>query len=133
MPKPSLDQLLAALRHAWTAETGFAGTEWSTDNPARAQCVVSSLVVQDYLGGELIRFAVSGDGINEMHYCNELPGGTLLDTTRPQYQGAQVTFTPKPVELKGHATIRDKRLADDETRERYELLKSRVDAYLTRL
>lgn len=128
--KPTLDQLIAALHHAWSAETSYADTDWPSDNPARGQCVVSALVVQDYFGGELVRFAVSGD-FNEMHYANELEG-VLLDTTRSQYRDAAVTFTPKPVELKGYPTVRAKRLADDETRQRYELLKSRVEAYLTR-
>ena len=122
---PTLPQLLAALRQSWNAETSYAGSDWSLDNPALAQCVVSSLVAQDYLGGELVRYAVKGEDIDEMHYCNLLEGGVLLDTTRSQYQ-TPVTFTTAPVDLKHYASIREKRLDDQETRERYELLKRRV-------
>lgn len=130
--EPTLDQLIAALWRAWTAETSYDSAEWSADNPARGQCVVSALIVQDYFGGELVRFAVSGNGISEMHYANLLDGDVLFDVTRSQYQDVEVIFTPKPVDLKGHATIRHKRLTDPETRRRYELLRSRIDEFLTR-
>ena len=126
---PTLEQLIATLRHSWSGATSYADSDWSADNPARGQCVVSSLVVQDYLGGDLVRYAVKGDGIDEMHYCNMLDGGVLLDTTRSQYQ-APVTFTLMPVDLKHYKSVREKRLDDDETRERYELLRQRVAARL---
>lgn len=126
---PTLEQLILALQRSWCAETSYADSDWPADNPARGQCVVSSLVVQDYFGGELVRYAVKGDGIDEMHYCNMLEGGVLLDTTRSQYQ-TPMTFTFAPVELKQYTSIREKRLDDDETRQRYELLQQRVAAYL---
>lgn len=122
---PSLSELTTALHKAWSAETSVAGDKWPPDNPARGQCVVSSLVVQDYYGGDLIRFAVRGEGINENHYCNLLDDGTLLDTTRSQYT-LPVTMQAHPVNLAGYSSLREKRLDDEETRTRYELLKRRV-------
>lgn len=129
MVKPSFEQLMTALRLSWNAKTSYADDQWPSDNPARAQCVVSSLVVQDYLGGELVRYAVRGDGIQEMHYCNQLEGGVLLDTTRSQYR-TEVTFTLSPVDLKTYKSVREKRLGDNETRMRYHILKRRVADYL---
>lgn len=122
---PSLGELTAALRKAWSAETSVAGNEWSPDNPARGQCAVPSLVVQDYYDGDLIRFAVRGDGIHENHYCNLLEDGTLLDTTRSQYK-TPVTLQIYPVDLGKYTSLREKRLDDEETRKRYEVLKRQV-------
>jgi hypothetical protein len=127
--KPSLSDLTAALHKAWSGETSSWGDEWPPDNPARGQCVASSLVVQDYYGGNLIRFAVRGEEISENHYCNLLDDGTLLDTTRSQYK-VPVTLQVHPVTLAGYASVREKRLDDEETRTRYEVLKRRVDQIL---
>ena len=41
------------------------GDDLPKDNSARGQCVISSLVVQDYFGGELFRAQVRGDGFND--------------------------------------------------------------------
>ena len=128
--KPSLQQLTAALHKAWDEKTGYceAGV-WSADNPARGQCVTSSLVVQDYFGGEIVRYEVHGKDIDETHYFNILEDGTILDTTGQQYT-VPVTMRPKPVEFQGYLTLREKRLADNETSDRYYLLKARVESLL---
>ena len=128
--KPSIENLISALQQSWTAETALNASEWSEENPAHGQCVVSSLVVQKFLGGDLRRYRVSGDDIAETHYCNVLPDGTVLDTTVAQYL-APMTFTVATVALNGYASVREKRLADDDTRARYELLLSRVEAQLS--
>lgn len=127
--KPILSDLTAALHKAWSGETSSWGDDWPSDNPARGQCMASALVVQDYYGGDLIRFAVRGKGISENHYCNLLDDGTLLDTTRSQYK-VPVTLQVHPVKLAGYASVREKRLDDEETRTRYEVLKRRVATIL---
>src|SRR5689334_146791 len=125
MLKPTLQQLTAALHASWGDDTHFSEVAWTPDNPARSQCVVSSLVVQDYFGGDLIRYKVRGEGIDETHYCNRLADGTVLDTTAQQYHQS-VILTATPVNLKGYSSIREKRLAEPETRERYLILRDRV-------
>jgi hypothetical protein len=129
--KPPIEKLIKALQSSWSAETCFDASEWSSTNPARGQCVVSSLVIQNYLGGELLRYRVSGGNINETHYCNILSGGTVLDTTASQYR-EPVILKVAPVNLKGFTSIREKRLAENETRKKYELLLGRVEAKLER-
>ena len=124
-----LDRLLGALRKSWSQETAFDANDWLPENPARGQCVVSALVVQDYLGGDLQRFEVQGNGFFETHYVNLLDG-VVIDTTASQYSALSVTLTPTPTDLKGFASIREKRLADNSTRERYELLGKRVASSL---
>lgn len=129
---PTLQQLTTALRKSWTAETGYAKAgAWNSKNPARGQCVTSSLIVQDYFGGDIIRYAVSGDGLDETHYFNVLDDGTVIDTTRSQYK-QQVSMEEKPIDLakNGFTSVRERCLADDETRHRYTLLKKNVEAIL---
>lgn len=126
---PPLDKFLEALQNSWSAETSYQKADWSPDNPALGQCVVSALVVQDYYGGDLIRFIVTGDSINQRHYCNLLSDGTLIDITRSQYK-VPVSMSPEPVELKGFRTVREKRLAEDDTNQRYERLKKQVFRHL---
>lgn len=131
METPTLEQLTNALHQAWDAETGYAGSGvWTSSNPARGQCVTSSLVVQDYWGGDIVRYEVKGENIDETHYFNVMDDGTIIDTTGSQYK-IPVSMSPKTVNLGGYSTLRDKRLADEETRARYYLLKSKVDALLS--
>lgn len=128
---PTLEELIAALRASWSAETAFEANDWSKENPARGQCVVSSLVVQDYFGGDLRRYAVSGDK-TETHYANLLESGVILDTTASQYDGLDVQLVVTPPNLKEFSSIREKCLAGESTRRRYELLKPRVAAFLAK-
>lgn len=69
------------LRDAWNDETSALPSEWSKLNPARGQCAVSALVVQDTLGGDLLRTTVNG----ESHYLNRLPDGSVIDVTFDQF------------------------------------------------
>jgi hypothetical protein len=127
MSKSIKQKLTNALRESWGTDTGFSTPEdIANGNPARAQCVPSSLVVQDYLGGEIVRYHVTGKGINEKHYFNILDDGTKFDTTGCQYT-IPVKMELAPVELGKYRSIREKRLDDDETREKYINLKRKVD------
>lgn len=126
----TLEKLAAVLRKSWAADTAFDADDWSKANPARGQCVVSSLVVQDYFGGDLQRYEVRDEGINETHYANLLDGGVVFDTTASQYGGLAVRLTPTPVKLEGFASAREKCLGGGDTRERYGRLKRRVEGLL---
>ena len=121
--------LIAALRASWAADTAFDAADWNPENPARGHCLVSALVAQDYLGGDLQRYEVEGSGLNEVHHVNLLDHGAVLDTTASQYVGT-IRLTPIPTSLKGFTSIRDRRLADESTRRRYEILKARVQSVL---
>lgn len=125
MTSLSLSRLTAALRLSWRADSSFTPEEWHASNPARGQCLVSSLVVQDYYGGDLRRYRVLGQNIKETHYCNILIDGTIIDTTGSQYNDP-VVLTVDPIALDGFISAREKRLSDDNTRAQYELLKDRV-------
>lgn len=98
-------------------------------NPARGQCLVSTLVVQDYFGGDLRRYDIKASDFEETHYSNVLPSGAILDATAAQYtQPVQLTVTP--INLKDYVTARERYLADPHTKTKYEQLKERVHRVL---
>ena len=88
--------LFAAIESSWSAATAAGDAPWSVDNPSRGQCDVTSLVVLEYLGGDLQEAEVLvGGERSEHHYWNLLDDGPL-DLTRSQFQGGE-TIEPKRV------------------------------------
>jgi hypothetical protein len=54
----------------WDGDTAWIH-DWSPTNPAGGQCGTTSLVVQDHLGGRLMRGLVrEGNGTLTVHYWN---------------------------------------------------------------
>src|SRR3954468_204190 len=90
----SLDALEAAIRAAWSAAScdPVDLPDWSPANPARGQCGVTALVVQDLLGGELLIADVHrADGTRQgVHYWNRFAGGVEVDLTREQFTQGEV-------------------------------------------
>ncbi|MGH3440297.1 MAG: YunG family protein [Sciscionella sp.] len=115
------------LRASWGEDTCDPADrgDWSARNPARGQCGVTSLVLQDLLGGELVLGEVLRDGVRHgVHYWNRLPGGAEIDLTREQFQiGEEV--------VGGHVVPRPPD-GPRRCREQYELLRTRVFARLKR-
>lgn len=109
----SLESLAAALRRAWSAETA-ANCIWSSRVPSRGQCAVTALVIQDFLGGELLRTEV--DGVS--HYWNRLADGSEVDLTRSQFE----QFVPAEIQTRPRAYV----LLYPDTCRRYRLLRNRV-------
>jgi hypothetical protein len=112
---PSDRGLEAALRTSWSVHTSSEPGDWGPENPARGQCAVTALVVQDHLGGHLLR----ADTSKGSHYWNRLPDGTEVDLTREQFAG---DFSAGSVEERD----RDYVLSFPETRSRYNRLRASV-------
>ena len=110
-----MNGLIESVRRAWSSETSADPATWTVDNPASGQCAVTSLVVQDAFGGELLRSTVGGVS----HYWNRLPDGTELDLTLEQFGGV------RPDEP-GEVRARDYVLSFTETARRYALLRKRM-------
>ena len=109
----SLAALRDALAEGWSAETSFDPVGWSDRNPALGQCAVTALIVQDHLGGELLRGFVGGTE----HYWNRLSNGEELDFTIEQ-------FSPElRGSIAGRVTSRGFVLSFPATRLRYERLR----------
>jgi hypothetical protein len=117
----NLSRLRPVLRGAWGPDTcdPVDLADWRPENPARGQCGVSALVVQDLLGGELILGEVHANGTcRGYHYWNRLADGTEVDLTRDQ-------FGPDETVSAGVAVARSSR-SPTRCRGQYELLRHRV-------
>jgi hypothetical protein len=122
----SVELLRSTLLAAWGPDTRDPATveAWRPDNPARDQCGVTALVVQDLLGGELMLGEVHVGGAKVgHHYWNRLPDGVEVDFTADQfYPGESVVggrVQPRPAD------------APRRGREQYERLRQRVFAALS--
>jgi hypothetical protein len=90
-----METLRPILRAAWGPDTCYPNVsqEWGSDNPARAQCGMTALVVQDLLGGDLVLGEVHVDGAKfGNHYWNRLPDGTEVDLTADQFLPGEVVI-----------------------------------------
>ncbi|MDG4801019.1 hypothetical protein [Micromonospora sp. WMMD980] len=124
-PTTDLARLRPVVRASWTADTCDPHDlpHWHPGNPARGQCGVTALVVQDLLGGDLVLGEVFvGDTKVGYHYWNRLPDGDEVDLTADQFHpgevvvGAEVRRRPPGAPRRG--------------RQQYELLRRRVLAAL---
>jgi hypothetical protein len=94
----SLGDIERVIRSGWSAQTcdPVDLPDWSPDNPARGQCGVTALVVQDLLGGDLLLADVHNvDGsLQGVHYWNRFADGVELDLTREQFTPSEVVQEP---------------------------------------
>ncbi|ALA40138.1 hypothetical protein ABE82_00580 [Paenibacillus peoriae] len=75
--KPFFLELEKALFQAWSLESS---SKWIANNPAAGQCGVTALVVQDRLGGDILRTWLDSG----WHYYNRI-GEDIIDFTRSQF------------------------------------------------
>ncbi|MET9803418.1 hypothetical protein [Streptomyces sp. NPDC006368] len=121
-----LTDIERAVRSSWSAETCTPEfrSRWTEDNPARDQCGVTAMVLNDLLGGELIRGEVHVNGERvDYHWWNRLSKGFEIDLTREQ-------FGPEEIVTGGiviHRPPVPRRLGQE-----YELLRDRVFEKLNR-
>lgn len=106
---PSLIDFYDRLREAWSAETGG---KWRPDNPAAGQCSVTALVMQDELGGEILKTSVAG----AWHFYNRIDG-RRVDFTMSQFDS--------PIGYDDLPSNRQEALADTSMKQ-YELLRGRI-------
>jgi hypothetical protein len=100
MPGTPLSVVEQVIRASWSAASCDPVDEpWSPENPAKGQCGVTALVLQDHLGGELVMAEVlNADGSRQgVHYWNRLPDGVDVDLTREQFVGGEVVQEPGTV------------------------------------
>lgn len=105
------------IKKSWSAETSYWPDGWSPDNPAFGQCAVTALVVQDLLGGDIVKTKVKGDS-HYLNYCSV--GGAarqFVDLTLEQW-GLGTAYDSIP-----EYALRSNLLLDKSTNDRYQLLK----------
>ncbi len=125
----SESELELTLKNSWTRESSSDPENWTSDNPAWGQCAVTSLIVNDYLGGEIVwANAILPDGRGISHYFNKI-NGLEKDFTRTQFP----TGTTIPLGIpktKEFSSTREYILSYATTQQRYELLKHRIQRFL---
>lgn len=115
----SMQELEAALRRAFDVETCYPNErkDWTRDLPTYGQCAVAALVVQDYLGGEIVY-----DQEN-IHFWNRIEG-VDIDFTRDQFDDS-VVLQETRIRSRQELLV-GPRAEAAETLHRYQLLRERV-------
>jgi hypothetical protein len=92
----TLAQVEEAIRGAWSEDTASEDNDWTPDNPSCGQCDITTLVVHDLLGGDVLGADVFLDGVRvEAHMWNRLPSGLEVDLTREQFKAGEVIGEPR--------------------------------------
>jgi hypothetical protein len=126
MPTWTLADIEQAVRAAWDAETcDPVDLPWSTDNPAKGQCGVTALVLNDLLGGDLMSAEVFyPDGTRQgWHTWNIFGPGYEVDLTLEQFREGEVVQPAQRIVRDPGPPRRDP--------QRYQRLRDRVMAALT--
>ena len=105
-------ELYRAISRIWAADTSSPTGVWSPSNPAQNHCSITSLIVQDHFGGEILCTKTSGG----THFYN-LVDGVKWDLTVSQFA--------EPVPYDDTPSSRDAALADT-SEEKYALMKARL-------
>lgn len=104
------------------ADTSADPDGWTMDNPLWGHCAVAAVLAQDCFGGRILKGSLKDHpkyAYLRSHFWNELPDGTQVDVTAPQYP--DLTF----IELQPEERQRENILSHPGATERYELLKQR--------
>lgn len=107
----------------WDAKT--AKGDWTPDCPSLNQCAITSLVVQDFFGGDLLRCLMTN---GDSHYWNRLPNGSEVDFTEDQFD----YITDQPIKRDFVIRAREYVLSFPETVVRYNLLKNRIEQLIAK-
>lgn len=105
--------LYRAISRVWSADTSSPTGAWSPSNPAQNHCSITSLIVQDHFGGEILSTKTSGG----THFYN-LVDGAKWDLTVSQFA--------EPVPYDDTVASREAALADT-SGEKYALIKTRLE------
>jgi hypothetical protein len=123
-PPVDLATLEAAIEQSWSAQTSYYAN-WTPQNPAYGQCAVTALIVQDHLGGDLVRQVITP---GQAHFWNQLKDGTKVDLTERQFALAPAIREPATT-----SPVRQRLLAYLPTAARYQLLKAAVEKNLAEM
>ncbi|QSG00536.1 hypothetical protein DI291_19540 [Bacillus paralicheniformis] len=73
-----IEQIMKALYKSWSSDSS---SKWSQDNPAKGQCGVTALIVNDLLGGEIRKTKL----LEGWHFYNVI-NGKRYDLTISQFK-----------------------------------------------
>lgn len=125
--------LQKALLQAWNADTSYDSEHWSPSNPAWGQCAVTSLIVQDFAGGDILVTEVRlPNGETTKHFYNKLytPSVCEIDLTREQFP-PDTLLPDASSTVEGYSSVREYILAFPSTVQRYQALRRAVTSMLS--
>jgi len=112
-----LEELKKVIEVSWSKETCYPSIQdtWCEQNPAIGQCAITVLIVNDFLGGKIMRTMC--DGIS--HYYN-LVNNEIIDLTVSQFEGQIPNYEF------GEERTREYLLSSSDTTNRYKILLEKV-------
>ena len=116
MTSVDIARLREALARSWSLDSSSL---WQEDNPALGQCGVTALVVNDHLGGEILKTKF-GDIWHFYNFIDNAP----MDFTESQFE--------TPLDYSHEPSDRDEAFADTNAQQ-YGYLRSAVRKNLERL
>ena len=87
--------------------------KWNENNKCFGMCAITSLIINDYFGGDICKIYV--DGIS--HYFNMIEG-KIIDLTKAQFNC--------DIKYKDYQIIDREKILTDNTKDRYKTLKTRL-------
>jgi hypothetical protein len=91
----TLSEIEDAIKASWSLDTAEEDDGWTPENPSRGQCDITTLLLHDIFGGEILAADVFRNGERiEAHMWNRLPGGLEVDLTRDQFKDGEVLGEP---------------------------------------
>ena len=72
-----VEKLKAQFQQCWSSDSS---SRWTPENPSRGQCNVTTLVIQDHYGGEILKTPVDG----QWHFYNRI-ADQVVDLTAEQF------------------------------------------------
>lgn len=111
----NIEILKTALRECYSKDLCYPKVqdEWNENNKCFGMCAITSLIVNDYFGGDICKIHVEGIS----HYYN-LIENEIIDLTSSQFKCE--------VDYKDYETIERDKILTDNTKERYQMLKERL-------
>jgi uracil-DNA glycosylase family 4 len=119
-----LNKIIYFLNKSWSKDTCYPSMqqEWSEKNKSLGQCAITSLIVNDYFDGDICKCEVNGIS----HYFNQINNETI-DLTKEQFGSETIKY--ENIKKKTRNQILD----NSDTKNRYEVLKLKLEQYLKEL
>lgn len=112
-----LDKLEKILINIYSKETCYPDCkeQWNIDNKTLGHCAIVSLLINDYFGGNICKIKINGIS----HYFNII-NDKIIDFTSDQFKVDRIDYSNYVIKT------RDEVLNNEDTNERYQLLKLKV-------
>ena len=112
-----LDKLEKILITIYSKETCYPDCkeQWNIDNKTLGHCAIVALLINDYFGGNICKIKINGIS----HYFNII-NDKIIDFTSDQFKVDKIDYSNYVIKT------RDEVLNNEDTNERYQLLKLKV-------